>query len=120
LYATVEGVVEVKLSGNLAVSRAHDKREAFSRCSLPRQLELEGAIGRVQVYIEEAITQLNPLGNTQYTTWFGCWEPLRGTVVHAYLELMRDRFQPSTFTYDCRACKRYDILARVCMYIFQS
>jgi len=40
LRATVEDVAEVKLSGNLAVSRAHDDRASYNSCSAGQQEQL--------------------------------------------------------------------------------
>jgi len=50
IRATVEDVAKVKLSGNLAVSRAHDKRISYASCSYVEQVLAMTAAGNAGSY----------------------------------------------------------------------
>jgi len=119
LDATVEGVAEVKLSGNLAVSRGHDKRADFNSCSSTQQTQLTDAADGAQMYAFNAYGYISGLksGTPRYTTWFGEYNSTRKNTVQSHYQLINGG-QYSSFTYDC-SCTEKDTFAFVCAYIFQ-
>jgi hypothetical protein len=71
LYATVEDVGTIKLSGNLAVSRVHDKRANFDSCSQNQQLTLAAAAATAKSLAFNAYAYLLGISSTTY--WYGLW-----------------------------------------------
>ena len=77
LHATVEDIPEVRLSGNLIVSRVLNRRDGERQGCTPLQsFNLDLAIGEADVLIEDAIlflgTRMNsPSPPPRWTTWFG-------------------------------------------------
>jgi len=120
LYATVEDAIEVKLSGNLAVSRPHDKRASFVSCSATRQSQINAAASSAQGLANNAHSYLQSIssGTRRYTTWFGAYTASRKSTVQSHFRLINSR-QFSGFTYDC-TCTDSGIYAYVCTYILQS
>ena len=120
LYAIVGDVAKVKLSGNLAVSRVHDKRATFVSCSAPRQTQLNTAAASAQTYANAAYTYIRGIssGTNRYKTWFGTYTASRKNTVQNHFQLISSR-QFSSFTYDC-SCTSPGIYAYVCAYILQS
>jgi len=116
LYATVEDVAEVKLSGNLAVTRVHDKRAGFLSCSAPRWSQINTAITNAEDYAELAYSHLRGISTstTRYNTWFGNYTASRKSTVENHFRLM-DSNKFSSFTYDCY-CAIPGIYAYVCAY----
>jgi peptidyl-Lys metalloendopeptidase len=120
LRATVEGIAAVKLSGNLAVSRVHDKRTLFPSCSATMQSKLKTAIVNAQSLAANAYAYLVSIssGTYWYLRWFGAYDPSRLNIVRNHFELISSR-DFTGFTYDC-SCTTSDYLAYVCPYILQS
>jgi hypothetical protein len=129
LYATVEGVVEVELSGNLAVSRAHDKRGiTFTNCEPWRVRELRRLTNIAKLlafnargYVEGMRIQL--YNYPRYNAWFGCPTPQNMRNVRITLQriarLGTNRFRD--FYYDCLTpCSRDDITSQIGAYTPQS
>lgn len=122
LYATVEGVAEVTLSGNLAVPRSRDKRASFTGCSPENQSDLDIAASNAQKYATVAFEYLKPIwgltGPPRYTTWFGTYTPHRKDIAQYHFGKIRNN-QFSSFTYHC-TCTDPSIFSYVRAYIFQS
>ena len=118
LYATVEDIVEVKLSGNLAVSRVQDKRATFVSCSSTRRSQINVAASSAQTYASRAYSYIQSIssGTRRYTTWFGAYTASRKSIVQDRFRLISG-YRLSTFTYDC-TCTNPGIYAYVCAYIF--
>ena len=118
LYATVEDVAGVKLSGNLAVSRAHDKRASYASCSLSQQAQLMTAADNAQTYANGAFTYLKgiSLGTPRYLTWFGSYVQHRKDIVqYNFGKIRSNKF--SSFTYSC-TCPDSSSYAYVRAYFF--
>ena len=120
LYASVEGSAKVKLSGKLAVSRAHHKRATFNDCSSTQQSDIELAASNAQVYASEASNYITGIssGTERYTTWFGTYDDSRKSTVQEHLSLINSR-DFSSFTYNC-TCTEASLFAFVCAYTFKS
>jgi len=93
LYATVEDVVGVNLSGNLAVSRAHDKRSTYAGCSSSRQSQLSTDAANAQAYAGNTYSYVSGIssGTTRYTTWFGAYTAPRKSTVQNHFQLISSR-----------------------------
>ena len=119
LDATIGDVVEVNLSGTLAVSRALTKRASFNGCSSTQQTQLNSAAAGAQTYAAKALSYISGIssGTTRYTSWFGVYDSTRKSTVQNHYQLMSSH-QYSSFTYDC-TCTDADTYAYVCAYIFQ-
>ena len=120
LYAIVEDVAKVKLSGDLAVSRAHDKRATFVSCSTARRSQINTAASSAESSASRAYSYLQSIssGTLRYTTWFGTYTASRKTIVQKNFGLLNG-YKLSTFTYDC-TCTTPGIDTDVCVYLFQS
>ena len=85
LYATVEAIAKIKLSGNLAVSRhTHGKRATFSGCSAVQQKEIKVATKAAQKAAAKAYSYVKKVNikkpkppKPRYTTWFGAYDATR-------------------------------------------
>ena len=121
LYATVEDVAEVGLSGTLAIPRVRSKRVPFINCSLDKQSTISTAAASAQAYASEAYSYLRGIsgGTPRYTEWFGLYTPPRKSIVENHFQLISSR-SFSSFTYDCAPpkCKNPGVSAYVCPYIF--
>ena len=119
LDATVGGVAKVKLSGNLAVSRSHDKRATFNSCSSTQQTQLNDAATGAQMYAFNAYGYISGMkeATPRYTTWFGVYNSTQKDTVQSHYQLINGA-QFAGFTYDC-ACTDPNTYAYVCAYIFQ-
>ena len=122
LYATIKDIVEVKLSGNLAVSRLLHKRTTFTNCSPISQSQLNIAASNAQKYAINAYSYikgvLGPSSTPRYTTWFGTYTQHRKDIVQYHFGMIRSN-KFSSFTYYC-TCPDSSIYSYVCVYIFQS
>lgn len=124
LYATVEDVAEVKLSGNLTVSRVHDKRAAYPGCTADNRLVLAAAASRAEEYANEAYSYLKSKSSVtpRYKLWFGHYTDARKRIVQTkFLLIASTGF--SGFTYNCnclRNSEHPDWSAYVGAYVFQS
>lgn len=116
LYATVEDIAEVKLSGSLAAPRAHNKRASFNGCSGNQQAQLITAAANAQAYASGSFTYLKGMssGTPRYTTWFGTYVQHRKDIVQNHFGLIRSH-QFSSFTYYC-TCTNPDTYAYVGAY----
>jgi peptidyl-Lys metalloendopeptidase len=122
LYATVEDVAEVKLSGNLAVSHTHDKRDlTFDNCEWYQQDSIRVIAGTTQVLAAAAYVYISGISEStdRYKTWFGCYTDSNKDTVQDKLYWI-SRYDFSSFTYDCRTCTQSDIPAYVCACTPQS
>ena len=119
LYATVEDVAEVKLSGNLATPRVHNKRASFVSCSSTSQSQLSTAAANAQAYATDAFEYIKGIasGTPRYTTWFGTYTQHRKDIVQDHFGKIRDN-QFSGFTYSC-TCPDPSIFSYVRAYTFQ-
>ena len=89
LYATVEDVAEVKLSGILAVSRhVYNKRNSprFQGCSMSQESDLIGAALAVDFYAKQAYDYIKPLSRytRRYLKWFGLYTNFRMEIVKGH------------------------------------
>jgi len=93
---------KVKLSGNLAVTRAHKKRASFVSCSSTRQTELNTAATNAVNYASDAYSYLVGLtsGKPRYTTWFGNYTSSYASTVETHFSGISSSVF-SSFTYDC-------------------
>ena len=105
LYATVEDVAKVKLSGILAVSRhVYDKRNLprFQHCSWDEARDITSAAMGADDYAEDSYNHIERLwtGSVRYLTWFGfLTEPRRATALDHFRKI---RGRPTVnFTYVC-------------------
>ena len=123
LYATIEDVAEVNLSGTLAVSRVHDKRANYNGCASHRQQAINYAAANAQNYASESYSYLLSMptslsGTRRYNTWFGTpYANDKYTAETIFKAISSHQF--SNFTYDCTRNKP-DVSAYVCAYNFQS
>jgi len=117
LYANVQDVAEVKLSGNLAVSNLHVKRASFVGCSALRQSQLNTAAVSAQYYAIYAYNYISSLSSVtaRYKTWFGTYTPARKNAVQSHYQLIKNHAF-SSYKYDC-TCNDPGIYAYVCAYI---
>jgi len=90
LYATIEDVTEVKISGNLVVSRVHDKRATFVSCSSSRRSQINTAVSNAQMSASGAYSYLQSTssGTSRYTTWFGTYTASRKSIVQNHFRLI--------------------------------
>ena len=104
LYATVGDIAEVRLSGNLAVSRALDKRGTMINCTLYQQLDIYLAALKAQIYARNAYCFLDSIDEKnpppRYTRWFGQYTFLRKLRVQETFKRMID-YHFATWTYNC-------------------
>ena len=121
LYATIEDIAKVKLSGNLATPwHVHEKRTVWLGCSSKEKAMIRAAYTKAKEYATEAAGYLEGIsaGTNRYETWFGAYHPVRKAIVQEHFEKVRDsRFRK--YTFDCIACKDTIDFARVGMYIFR-
>jgi len=119
LYAIVEDVAEVKLSGNLAAPRIHDKRASFIGCTSARQSQLRTAISSAQTAANRAYSYIQSIssGTVRYTTWFGTYTASRKSTVQNRFRLISSNLL-SNFIYDC-TCTTPGTDAYICTYIFR-
>ena len=119
LYATVEDVAVVKLTGNLAVPRVNSKRATFNSCSPTAQSQLNTAATSAQTLAFNAYAYAMAIssGTYWYTRWFGAYDSSRLNTVRSHFELIVGH-DFSTFTYDC-SCTRSDWFTYIGPYIFQ-
>ena len=104
LYATVEGIAKVKLSGHPAISRhVHDKRiksKLEVDCKFKQQQIVERAIRRAQDVATAAYSSLkSKTVPDAYKTWFGAYDSKRKRQVRANFGEVGDILQK--FTYQC-------------------
>ena len=102
LYATVEDIAEVKLSGNLVVSRVDDKRDSYPGCTADSRLVLAATAATAQEYVNEAYSYLKAIlsGTPRYSLWFGVYDVSRkSTVQDHFWHIGSNDF--SSFTYNC-------------------
>ena len=123
LHATVEDIVKVKLSGDLAVPRrVHNKRD-FYGCSTEEQKILDIAIRVAEPQVEATLTYLKRMrGSTErYETWFGKYDEGRKDAVRTVFQRISDNTAFAALTYDCTCPKpkKPTTVAYVCTYIFQ-
>ena len=123
LRATIEDVAEVKLSGNLAVSRVHHKRDGakFSQCSDSQQTQINTAVPNAQAYASNAFGYLAAAtqGTARYTTWFGVYSTPRRDIVQSHFSSIKTN-QFSSYTYNCNCVFTGGYFGYVCAYILQS
>jgi len=133
IYATVEEIAEVRLSGNLAVSRVLDKREsARLGCSDMRTVIINGVIEIAHIYVDGAIGFIDAMNRAdpplRWTTWFGRGHSCRITRIRSVFWLMQDHDVMDgeyggirTVNFDCN-CNRPDVVtySSSSVYIFQS
>ena len=107
LYATVEGIDKVKLSGNPAVSRrVHDKRMIsttrliLNGCHPDDQITAERAIWGAESVAAQAYSSIKS-GRTPdaYMTWFGAYSSGRKKRVRNNFKAIKDNVPG--FTYGC-------------------
>ena len=117
LYATVEDITEVKLSGNLAVSRAYKKRATFASCSWVEQTLTQTAVNNAQNYANSAYSYIQGIsgGTPRYETWFGPYTDSRKSTVQDHFRLISSH-SFSGFTYDC-SCTTADTYAYTCVHV---
>ena len=124
LHATVGDVAEIKLSGNLAVSRVHHMKRAakFSGCSDAQQSQLNTAATNAQKYASNAFSYLaaTTRGTARYTTWFGVYTTSRRDTVRSNFGSINSN-QFSGFTYNCDCALSFEgYYGYVCAYTLQS
>ena len=130
LYATVDGVAKVKLSGDLAVSRlVHAKRDdKFPGCTRREKGWIRAAGSVAHILITEAYEYVKHIPDVpapenlpaRYITWFGPYRFGRRLVVQGSLGLMSAEDQFTRLTYHClRACRDKRWGAYVSAYTFQ-
>ena len=117
LYATVQDSAQVKLSGNLAVSRVHVKRVTYASCAWIDMVLLQNAIDSAQTYVDRACSYIKGLSGTtpRYKAWFGTYTDSRKSTIQDHFRSISSH-QFSSFTYDC-ACTDSDKLAYACAYV---
>jgi len=123
LYATVEDIAEVRLSGNLIASRVLNRRTGVvSGCTEDQSSEIHSAIYEADFLITGAIRFLDNMNQnnppSRWTTWFGVLQPCRKIFVRNVFTLM-EQFGLINFNYDC-GCNRPDLTSYLRAYIFQS
>jgi peptidyl-Lys metalloendopeptidase len=111
--ATVEDVAEVELFGNLAVSRAHDKR-IFLNCDQFQAYSIRKAIEHARGLVVKAHNYLrginaNTLDTRRYNTWFGKYTLYRATAVQTTFQQMLEMFD--RLTYECGCCDETSVSA---------
>ena len=124
LYAAIEDVAEVKLSGNLAVSRRfYDKREATDLfgCTRDQLSGLRYTADSTDIYAKEAYEYLRTVSASTRRSeyWFGPYAPRMDLVKGHFEKISSNKF--SSFGYVCshKLCVM-EIDAFVCACIFQS
>ena len=101
-HATVEDVTNIKLSGNLAVSRVRDKRTTFTGCRWVEKVLLDNAIDSAQTHASKTYSYIRsmPRDSRRYRTWFGTYSATCKNTVEAHFgKINSHKF--SSFTYDC-------------------
>ena len=105
LHATIEEVAEVKLSGNLTVSRrVYDKREDinFFGCTGEQEWDIRSAAVYANIYAENAYEYLKTISfsTDRYEYWFGPHTPPRQALVQIHFEMIsQSKFE--NFIYQC-------------------
>ena len=123
LRAAIEGVAEVKLSGDLAVSRrAYGRREGmmFTNCTLGEAEAISDAATEADLSVHNAYFYLRSISSAtlRYTGWFGPWDQLRAEHVRTvFAAMLQNGFQ--RFHYYChdRYCTpTRDAMVRACIF----
>jgi len=122
LHATVEDIAEVRLSGNLIVSRAFDRR-ALRDCTFSQRVAIVAAYAEAVIRIHNAIDFLTAMSlinpPPRWTTWFGPLNGCKRDHVRNVFQLMLIR--GIGFDYNCNQCIGYpQATSYVRAYIFQS
>lgn len=120
LYAAVEGIAKVKLSGNLPLSQhIHNRRTGYTGCSAIQQAVINATAYAAQKIAAEAYAYIkNVSGPTpRYTTWFGAYDPARKARVQSVLKRISKNTQFPKLTYHCD-CDKDAAGAYVRTYIF--
>ena len=119
LYATVQDFAKIKLSGNLAVSRTHDKRISYVSCTSAEKALIKKAAASAQTYASKAYDAMQSITSStrRYKTWFGTYTSARHSLVQGHFWLIGSH-KFSDFTYDC-TCNDPEKWAYVRAYIFQ-
>jgi len=115
LYAAVEDIAEVRLSGNLVVPRALDKRGTMIGCSLYQELDIYLAALKAEIYAKNACCFLDSIDDRKppprHTRWFGKYTFLRKVKVQETFKRMID-YIFGTWSYNC-SCDE-NVIAYVC------
>ena len=123
LYAAIEGVAEVKLSGDLAISRrAYGRREGivFTDCTWGEAESIFEAAVWGDDYIQDAYFYLEPITSAtpRYTYWFGPYtQPRKETVLDIFKRLFLNSLQ--SFHYICHdelCTPTRDAMAGACIF----
>ena len=121
MYATVEGIAKVKLSGDLAISRdVHDKREIiYSGCSDKEKETIHEAAVIADYHINKALYYLDHKSTkTLYEAWFGASSRKHKDRVRKTYEEMRTKANLLQLTYQCGICTDRTAPAAHCTRIF--
>jgi len=122
LHANVEDIAEVRLSGDLVVSRVLDRREGLTvACSKDQYSELSTAIIAAYGLVRRAIIFIKDMDHEnpppRWITWFGVSPPCAMDWAPRVFQMILS-FGFNNFNYDCR-CDRPDLIFSSA-YIFQS
>ena len=95
LYATVEDIAEVKLSGILAVSRhVYDKCNSprFQDCSWDEERDITSAAIKADTYAEESYNYLEHIwsDSVRYFRWFGWFAEHRWKILLEHFRKIKD------------------------------
>jgi len=121
LYAAVEDIAEVRLSGNHVVSRVLDRRAGdVQHCSMDQRLQISAAVIQAYLMARDAVKFINTINYfnppPRWITWFGQFNACKRIYVRRVYELMIS-FGFAHFNYDC-SCGRADVFAFASAYIF--
>lgn len=103
LYATVEHIAKVKLSGDFVVPRHVRSKRAFVGCSDTQQMVVEAAIEAAKHRVEKSLIYLDSISapTARYETWFGEYDEGRKETVRSSFQKMLQVADFSSLTYDC-------------------
>ena len=123
LYADIEDVAGVKLSGNLAVPRGvYDKREGirFQNCTPDEESVISHAVTWADYYAEEAYEYLKSIlsSTLRYTWWFGLYTRVRKELVQSHFEkISRDKLSSLLYVCHYERCRSTtDAIVRACIF----
>ena len=122
LYAAIEYVAEVKLSGNLAVSRrVHDKRDIkFDNCSSGEESVIRDAAFYADIYAIDAYEHLKYISRAtpRYRYWFGPDSDARRSLVESHFErISYNKFESFHYICDNSICPpKHGAYARACIF----